>query len=190
MRCKGETIQLHGGLPRFGRFRTLTRNASAFRALTGLPASCIRSSSGYTASRMYSVDERDEVVALDNVPAPDAGAPAPRLAADEHEARVTYFVRGLDDDAVTITFSGLYVLTFGPPNDEAFDAHPLAGRGLGLYGAFEVLASSWVRSLERQNRVHPAHRPETFDRLRHFVLTFHDTTFECVATSASATPAV
>ena len=139
---------------------------------------------------MYSVDERDEVVALEGVPVPDAGAPAPRLAADEHEARVTYFVRGRDNDPVTVTFAGLYALAFGPPNDEAFGAHPLADRGLGPYGAFEVRDSSWVRALERLNRVHPAHRPEAFDRLRHFVVAFHDTTFECVATSASPAPAV
>ena len=138
---------------------------------------------------MYSIDERDEVVPLSELPLPDVGAPLPRLNADEHEARVTYCVTGGGEAPATVTFSGLCALLFGPPNDEAFEGHPLAGRGLAPYGAFEVRRSSWVRSLERTNRVHPSHRAETFDRYRHFVLTFHDTTFECVAVSASVTPA-
>jgi hypothetical protein len=70
---------------------------------------------------------------------------------------------------------------FGPPNDEAFAGHPLSVRGLTPYGVFEVKNSSWVRRLERMNSVHPRHKPERFARLKHFIFTFHDTTFECIA---------
>ena len=73
--------------------------------------------------------------------------------------------------------------SLGAPNDEAFAGHPLASRGLHPYGAFEILDSSWVRALERMNRVHSRHTPAMFAAYRHFVLTFHDTTFECVAES-------
>src|SRR5690348_3320453 len=69
----------------------------------------------------------------------------------------------------------------GPPNDEAFTGHPLAGRGPGPDGVFEVRYSSWVRQLERMNSVHPRHQPAAYQRLRHFVFAFHDSTFECVA---------
>ena len=72
---------------------------------------------------------------------------------------------------------------FGAPNDEAFAGHPLASRGLHPYGAFEVRSSSWIRQLERMNSVHPFHKPERFQRLKHFVFAFHDSTFECVAES-------
>ena len=80
-----------------------------------------------------------------------------------------------------VTFSRPYAHLFGPPNDEAFSGHPLASRGLRPYGAFEVHTSSWVRTLERMNSVHPLHRAEQFSGLRHFIFAFHDTTFECVA---------
>lgn len=71
---------------------------------------------------------------------------------------------------------------FGGPNDEAFDGHPLAARGLTPYGVFEVKDSSWIRKLERMNSVHPMHNRELFlKRLRHFIFAFHDSTFECVA---------
>ena len=69
---------------------------------------------------------------------------------------------------------------FGPPNDEAFGGHPLASRGLHPYGAFRIEGSSWIRKLERMNRVHRAHEPARFRTLQHLVFAFHDSTFECV----------
>jgi hypothetical protein len=57
----------------------------------------------------------------------------------------------------------------------------LAARGLEPYGAFEIERSSWIRQAERRNRVHPYHRAEAFDALRHFAFTFHDTVFEALA---------
>src|SRR5690606_37185003 len=80
-----------------------------------------------------------------------------------------------------VEFAVCYDLMFGAPNDEAFQGHPLANRGLDPYGAFEVQNSSWIRQLERMNSVHPYHKPERFWTRRHFIFTFHDSTFECVA---------
>ena len=71
----------------------------------------------------------------------------------------------------------------GPPNDEAFGSHPLAPYGLRPYAAFEIQHSSWIRSLERANRIHPAHQSDRFATLRHFIFAFHDSVFECVAES-------
>jgi hypothetical protein len=74
---------------------------------------------------------------------------------------------------------------FGPPNDEAFQGHPLASRGLEPYGTYQIENSSWIRKLERMNRVHPSHKPEAFSRLRHLVFAFHDSTFECICRNES-----
>lgn len=54
---------------------------------------------------------------------------------------------------------------------------------MSAYSAAEIHHSSWIRSLERMNSVHPHHRSERYAKLRHFVLAFHDSTFECVAMS-------
>ena len=141
---------------------------------------------------MYTVDNLDRALPVDGIPLPDTGAPLPRLDADEREARVTYHAssRSGSDGVlpVTVIFSGCYALLFGPPNDEAFDGHPLADHGLESYGTFEVEQSSWIRTLERMNRVHPRHSPDGFGLLRHFVITFHDSTFECVAAGFSVQP--
>jgi hypothetical protein len=133
---------------------------------------------------MYEVDARDTVVRLTELPQCDVGAPMPALAAAEHHLEVGYIARerGADEETIAIVrFNRPYAHFFGPPNDEAFEGHPLAGRGLEPYGAFRIDDSSWIRRLERMNAVHEYHRPEAFAELQHFVLTFHDTTFECVA---------
>lgn len=74
-------------------------------------------------------------------------------------------------------------MVFGPPNDEAFSGHPLYSRGLRPYASFVVANSSWIRSLSKMNEVHPHHRPEHFASYNHYVLAFHDSTFECIAES-------
>ena len=69
---------------------------------------------------------------------------------------------------------------FGYPNDEALSGHPLYSKGLGFYGTFEVIGSSWARNVVAQNRVV---FPSTSDDYagRHFIVTFHDSMFECLA---------
>jgi len=147
---------------------------------------------------MYVVDGEDKVVELSDLPQSSVGAPCPIVLAGDFFLVVAFFVENTPADwdgtsvrivgpdssgepVAVVRFERRCASFFGPPNDEAFSGHPLAARGLHPYGAFEVVNSSWVRSLERMNSVHPYHRPERYAALRHFVLSFHDTTFECVA---------
>jgi len=153
---------------------------------------------------MYQVDERDEVVALNDVPQSDVGAPLPAVIATEHALDLVYLVSDPDPDwdgtyvnavgpdteramIACIRFERPYAHLFGPPNDEAFRGHPLASRGLKPYSAWEVRHSSWLRALERMNAVHPYHKPGMFESYRHFIFAFHDSTFECVAESYGRT---
>lgn len=146
---------------------------------------------------MYPVN-KDRVVALNDIPQSSVGAPLPRIVADEHTCLVGFYLEVRDPDwdgssvrvvepetseepVAVVSFSGYCATMFGPPNDEAFAGHPLSSRGLRPYGAFEVLDSSWIHQLERMNSVHPYHRRERYSELRHLILTFHDSTFECVA---------
>jgi len=146
---------------------------------------------------MYPVD-KDRVIALTDIPRSSVGAPMPRVVADELTCVVGYYVSVRDpswdgtyarlvdpqtnaDPVAVVTFPLYCATMFGPPNDEAFAGHPLASRGLRPYGAFEVHDSSWIHQLERMNSVHPLHRRERYLELRHVILSFHDSTFECVA---------
>lgn len=147
---------------------------------------------------MYPVDDQDCVRELKDVPQPDIGAPAPLILSDEGVTLLAYSVQGKPlpaegrvlaesdmemfvPDSALIEFHRCQAYTFGPPNDEAFEGHPLASRGLHPYAVFEIEGSSWIRQLELMNSVHPAHRGGWLERLRHFVFAFHDSTFECVA---------
>lgn len=153
---------------------------------------------------MYTISSDDRPIELTSFPQSSIGAPCPMLIADEHSLHIGFY---LEEDRLTqewsnapvrppapddsndlcavVRFSLVYAHMFGPPNDEAFAGHPLAARGLSPYAAFEVLHSSWLRSLQKMNSVHPYHQPERFARYRHFILSFHDTTFECIAESFS-----
>jgi len=150
----------------------------------------------------YTVDEQDAVQALKGFPQSSVGAPMPVIFASEQSLFVVFYLElrdpnwdgksvkvvsldTNDEPIAVVRFKRASTHYFGPPNDEAFGGHPLAARGLKPYGAFEVLSSSWIRALERMNSVHPYHKPEHFANRRHFILTFHDTIFECVANEYS-----
>lgn len=137
---------------------------------------------------MYTVDDRDRVVSLPEVPLSSAGVPDPIVLAEEGRLVLSYEVA--DEDAYAfVRFQLPRLHFFGSPNDEALHGHPLWGRGLGFYGAFRVEHSSLIRALMRRNEVHSRHHPKLFADLNHYILTFHDSTFECVAVGYRVTVA-
>jgi hypothetical protein len=135
---------------------------------------------------MYTIDEQDKVVSFAAVPGHSPGAPMPLVLANDVGVVLTYETAPNGEEVVILKFTRPRAHYFGSPSDETITGHPLARRGLKPYGVFEVIGSSWIRSLERMNQVHPQHDQRRFERLRHFVLTFHDHTFECVAETVEA----
>lgn len=114
------------------------------------------------------IDEKDRVVPLP-VPDPDVENPLPIVLAKDGTVVLSYvaFVAGKDAHIIA-TFHVAFGHTFGAPDRRGLAAHPLAARGLKPDGAFEVKDSSWAR--------------DAFGgKGRHYVFTFRDATFECVA---------
>ena len=147
---------------------------------------------------MYSVDEKDRVIPIKDIPQSSVGAPIPVILSDEFVTVIAFYLQDTPDDwdgtsvrivsketedepLALVRFSFCYTSMFGAPNDEAFGDHPLADQGLKPYGAFVIENSSWIRQLEQMNSVHPRHKSERFWARRHYILSFHDSTFECVA---------
>jgi len=137
---------------------------------------------------------------LETLPPCDVGAPLPSLLADDYRLTLFYLIaeklehwdgksvrsigRPTEGEQVAIVrFNFPLAHSFGPPNDEAISGHPYYGLGLLPYAAFEVHGSEWLDELKNRNRVHPYHRDELFQDLRHFILVFHDSTLEVVAES-------
>lgn len=128
---------------------------------------------------MADVSEDERAVVLPDWPQPAAGAPEPKVLADDCTLSIRY--RTEKDQFAVIRFPLCTYFTFGQPNDEALDGHPLASRGLECYSVHEVRNSSLILLLERRNSVHPRHDRDAFLRgRRHYIFTFHDSTLECV----------
>jgi hypothetical protein len=142
---------------------------------------------------MYATDELDTLAELSNVPRPEPGAPCPIVFAEEHGLVLSYWVPDEPHYQPTtaplgvVRFGKPYMHLFGPPDEDAIAGHPLSGRGLYPCGVFRVDHSSLVRCLERMNAVQPTHDPRRFEALVHYIFTFHDSTFECVAESLEST---
>lgn len=100
------------------------------------------------------------------------------------------FTDTLADVVGIIEWHGCRGAVLGSPNDEGLHGHRLWEHGLrevGYYNAAEVHGSVWIAEVERVAKAHVRHRPETVLGLRHFILMFHDTTFECIARGYTVT---
>jgi hypothetical protein len=131
----------------------------------------------------------------------DIGAPLPHLLANDYRALLSFYLREPDPDwdgtyvtmkdprqgsvesLALVEFKLCYSARLGVPNDEVFDGHPLAGKGLDGYTAQLVKNSRWLREMEAINRGHHRYNPDSWRDLNHYVFWFHDSTFECVAKS-------
>ena len=137
---------------------------------------------------MYEATGDERLVPIEPpLPEAEPGSPSPRLVASPFEAAVAYWtsVRSGGPAVALVRFAGASIY-LAPPNDEALEGHPLYSLGLQPYEFAEVLTSPWIAAMERRNRVHDLHNPAGFSGLRHFILPFHDSTFECVARSYDA----
>lgn len=113
---------------------------------------------------MYAIDEKDKLAPLD-IATPDTGDPLPIVLSKDGTVILSYmsFV-ARKDQCVIVSFPVCAAHLFV----ESSVAHPLAGRGLKPFGAYEVKESSWVRR-------------DFGGKGKHFVFTFRDSIFECAA---------
>jgi hypothetical protein len=129
------------------------------------------------------------------------GAPCPHVLSSGHKTLLLYMVEDNDpawdgtnarlvdsssegnERLAVIDFKRAYGYRFGGPNDEVWNGHPLHGKGLEPYGAHLVMNSPWIAAERKVNSVRTQFRPDRWERLRHYLLLFHDNVFECLAES-------
>jgi hypothetical protein len=128
-----------------------------------------------------------QIQAIDIGVKPLSGVPRPVLLQSESACYLLFVgskKQSPDSDAIAIVkFQSCRIARFGYPNDEALPGHPSYKLGLRYYDVFEVNNSPWELELRLQNRV--AFPAFEMPKRRHFVITFHDSTFECIAESTT-----
>jgi hypothetical protein len=135
-------------------------------------------------STIDSPQQEDQVVLLDSVPHPASDAAEPFIVASGRRVILAYPIAEADferfgpfdpddDPFCTVLFPDAVFHRLGPPGDVDLEIHPLAAQGLSGYSVHEVVASSLAAEIAAVGSAEPA--------LRHFVITFQESTFECVA---------
>ncbi|RKE38108.1 hypothetical protein B0G76_4403 [Paraburkholderia sp. BL23I1N1] len=128
--------------------------------------------------------QEDHVVLLDSVPHPAADAAEPFIVTSNRRVILAYPIAESDferfgpfdaddDPFCTVLFPDTVFHRLGPPGDADLEIHPLASQGLSGYSVHEVMNSSLAAEISAVTSPGPARR--------HFVITFQDSTFECVA---------
>ncbi|HWQ46464.1 MAG TPA: hypothetical protein VN376_06330 [Longilinea sp.] len=89
---------------------------------------------------------------------------------------------GIERIAV-VRFHNCVSVRMGSPNSEALHNHPLRHKGLMQNTAHLVHASRWIAELESMNKGNSQLEQDSWKKLSHYIFTFRDGLFECVALS-------
>lgn len=108
----------------------------------------------------------------------DMGAPVPHILADESFLHLIFHKEDQeDDDWVILSFENYQIFKFGLPREDSIDNHPYAKYGLDGYGIYKTDWSDWIEEIIKINKKDLPKNPD----LKHFIIPFHDSTFECIA---------
>ena len=133
---------------------------------------------------LESSQQEDQILLLDSVPQPAADAAEPFIVASDRRVILAYPIAESDferfgpfdpddDPFCAVLFPDTLFHRLGPPGERDMEIHPLATQGLAAYSVHEVINSSLAEELSAISL------PEVAKR--HFVITFQESTFECVA---------
>ncbi len=140
------------------------------------------------------------MISLENIPLKypiNIGAPAPRIICDDFNLILLFYIdlfdlpktidtiieRDINNDSgvAIVKFKKRYIYKFGIPNDEVLLGHQYYKIGLKPYSFMEVKDSDWIKEIIRIESHHPYFDKHSFGKLKHYIFTFKDNTFECIA---------
>lgn len=114
----------------------------------------------------------------------DTGSPSPFVVSSDTELMV-FFYTDEEPYCCVVKFTRGIHHKFGTPSSETIHGHPYHRLGLESYGFYELLESDYIMQMRIINEVHEQFDLETWKNYKHFIITFHDTMFECIATGYS-----
>lgn len=124
----------------------------------------------------------------------DYGAPSPLIVANESNLVIAFYTTSeiasyelhernacQDIGVVSIKFEGCLQYSFGIPGNESIYGHPYWKLGMRPASFYELKDSDWIESLKNIEQVHPSYDLKSWASYKHYILTFHDNMFQCVA---------
>lgn len=124
----------------------------------------------------------------------DNGAPAPTVISNDNELIIIFYSanRNLlsdiqerntiyDEGVVVLKFKVYLKYSFGIPSNETLQGHPYYQLGMRSYAFYEVKNSNLIEDIDHIQKIHPYYDPLKLKDYKHYLLTFHDSMFECVA---------
>ena len=132
----------------------------------------------------------------------DSGSPSPKVLSSDTKLFLVFYKKSeepmvlfdypeprntiVDKGIGVVEFKRFLSFKFGSPSSETLTGHPYYKYGLTYYAGHSLEQSPWIDTLARINEVHPYHDSEKFKSYNHYIFTFHDRTFECIAQSYQA----
>ena len=124
----------------------------------------------------------------------DYGAPSPTILSNDNELFIAFYADKestsiIPQERNTIYDTGIFALkfkqylkyTFGIPGNETIPGHPYSKLGMRSCSFYELKNSDLIQSLQDIEKVHPQYSAEKWKMYKHYILTFHDNMFECIA---------
>jgi hypothetical protein len=126
----------------------------------------------------------------------DPGSPSPIILSNDNELFLSFYAEKdgsfeephqrntiYDTGIIVLKFYSFLKYSFGVPSNETIQGHPYFKLGLNSFSFYELKNSDLIRSLQNIDKIHPYYNAEDWKDYKHFILTFHDNMFECVAKS-------
>lgn len=124
----------------------------------------------------------------------DYGSPSPTIISSDNELFIAFYadresISLLPQERNTIQDSGIFALkfkaylkyTFGLPDNETIHGHPYSKLGMESFSFYELKNSNLIKELQEIQKVHEYYNPLKWETYKHYILTFHDNMFECIA---------
>ncbi|MBD1432702.1 hypothetical protein H8B06_07700 [Sphingobacterium sp. DN00404] len=124
----------------------------------------------------------------------DFGSPSPTILSNDNELFIAFYADRQNSSTIPqerniIHDTGIFALkfkvylkyAFGLPGEETIQGHPYSKLGMKSYSFYELKNSELIKSLQDIEKVHPQYNPKKWEMYRHYILTFHDNMFECIA---------
>lgn len=120
----------------------------------------------------------------------DFGAPEPIVVSNANKLMISFNVMddkwsktgiNANESTIDIRFNRYIHYSFGMPGNETLHEHPYANLGLESSSFYELENSDLIGRLRAIEKGHPYYDSESWTLYKHYIITFHDNMFECIA---------